>query len=91
LSGRADACPLPSWRRLAARALLATLPALGACATGNRTAEDSTASTSGRLPVPGWLPRSRPPSDERPPWLPTLPAEIERIRLPDDGFRDSLG
>lgn len=35
-------------------------------------------------------PRIRPPSAERPPWLPQLPPDMPRYRLPDDGHRDRL-
>ncbi len=30
------------------------------------------------------------PSDQRPPWLPTLPPNIERYHVPDDGFWDEM-
>jgi hypothetical protein len=31
-----------------------------------------------------------PPSSDRPAWLPTLPENLLRIPVPDDGFRDNL-
>jgi hypothetical protein len=31
-----------------------------------------------------------PPSAERPSWLPHLPSDIPRFRVPDDGFLDDL-
>jgi hypothetical protein len=31
-----------------------------------------------------------PPSAERPSWLPRLPSDIPRFRVPDDGFLDDL-
>ncbi|MBK1658677.1 hypothetical protein [Paracraurococcus ruber] len=35
-------------------------------------------------------PRIRPPSSQRPAWLPELPPDMPRYRLPDDGHRDRL-
>jgi hypothetical protein len=50
------------------------------------------ADASGQLPDDR-MPRRvlRPPSAERPPWLPSLPPDVPRFRVPDDGFRDNLG
>jgi hypothetical protein len=68
--------------------LLGAVLLLGAC-RAFRPAGDS---ASDRLPEAGMPPRSlRPPSAERPPWLPSLPPDIPRFRVPDDGFRDHLG
>ncbi|MDO9707302.1 hypothetical protein [Paracraurococcus lichenis] len=36
-------------------------------------------------------PRVREPSPERPPWLPVLPPDLPKYRVPDDGHRDNLG
>lgn len=64
--------------------LLAALSALAGCGT----AEPSTASTSDRLPAFGWQPsRMREPSSERPPWLPSVPADPQRLPAQADGFR----
>ena len=48
-------------------------------------------SSSGHLPEIG-IPRlSLPaPSAERPSWLPGLPADMPRFRVPDDEFLDDL-
>lgn len=71
-------------RTAATLTLLAAFPVLAACAG----AEPSTASTSDRLPSFGWPPpRMRPPSTERPAWLPVLPADLQRFRAPEHGFR----
>jgi hypothetical protein len=68
----------------AAAAVLAAVPLLAACATS----EPSTADTSDNLPTFRWAPpRMRAPSTERPPWLPSLPADLPRIAVPDHGFR----
>jgi hypothetical protein len=68
--------------------LLAVLLVLAACATPEPTA----ASASDHLPAFGWPPsRMRPPSAERPVWLPSLPADLQRVPVPDDGFHDHLG
>ena len=49
-------------------------------------------SSSGHLPEVGIPSLSLPPpSAERPSWLPHLPSDIPRIRVPDDGFLDNLG
>src|SRR3954453_18820483 len=68
--------------------LLAALLALGAC----QALQPMGASASGHLPDDE-TPRRvlRPPSAERPPWLPSLPPDMQRFRVPDDGFRDNLG
>ena len=73
-----------STRTAAALVFLAALPALAACSAP----EPSTASTSGRLPSFGWAPpRMQAPSAERPPWLPSLPADLPRFPAPSGGFR----
>jgi len=48
--------------------------------------------SSGHLPEIG-IPRLSlpPPSAERPSWLPHLPSDMPRFRVPDDGFQDNLG
>jgi hypothetical protein len=73
-------------------ALLALLPALAGCAGRGGTTADGAGTVMLPEPdprdLPPWLRR---PATERPPWLRDLPAEIERIRLPDDGFRANLG
>ena len=67
-----------------ALALLAALPVLSACATPL----PSTANTFDSLPTFGWAPpRMRPPSTERPAWLPSLPLDPPRFPAPDHGFR----
>lgn len=40
-----------------------------------------------RLPGPrrGWT-----PSDERPPWLPTVPGNLERHPVPEHWYRDNI-
>jgi hypothetical protein len=50
------------------------------------------ASASDHLLYFGTTPPSlrRPPA-ERPIWLPDLPPNIPRFRVPDDGFHDNLG
>jgi len=72
-------------RSTAALVLVATLPLMAACAAP----ESSTADNSDDLPVFSWtpLPRMRPPSTERPAWLPSLPADLPRFPVPSDGFR----
>jgi hypothetical protein len=44
-----------------------------------------------RLPfTPSWRRDFKAPSGHRPEWLPTLPENLPRIPVPDDGFRDNL-
>ncbi|TCZ56584.1 hypothetical protein [Roseicella aquatilis] len=74
-------------------ALIALIPLLGACqrAAGPAPARGA-ASAGDSLPFFHLPPlRMRPPSSERPPWLSDPPAVIERIPVPDDGFRANLG
>ena len=74
-------------RRPVALALGAALCLLGGCAVQEPTA----ASNSGQIPNFGWPPpRMRPPSAERPAWLPTLPPNLPRYPL-QDSWRDTLG
>jgi hypothetical protein len=73
-------------RPTAALALLATLPALAACATA--PVPSSGVSASDGLPTFVWpQPRMRAPSTERPAWLAPLPAQPQRLPAPDYGFR----
>src|SRR4051812_29463770 len=75
-------------RSVGAVVLLAALLSLGAC----QALQPMGADASGQLPDDR-MPRRvlRPPSAERPPWLPSLPPDLPRFRVPDDGFRDNLG
>ena len=68
--------------------LLAALLPLGAC----QALQPIDTSASGPLPDDR-MPRRvlRPPSAERPSWLPSLPVGVPRFWVPDDGFRDNLG
>lgn len=68
----------------AALALLVALTALPSCAVR----APSAAVAADGLPTFGWSrPRMRAPSDERPAWLPSVPAEQQRIPVPGDLFR----
>ena len=40
--------------------------------------------------LPDWRHNLQAPSSNRPAWLPTLPENLPRIPVPDDGFRDNL-
>jgi hypothetical protein len=40
--------------------------------------------------TPGRRHNLQTPSSSRPDWLPTLPQNLPRIPMPDDGFRDNL-
>lgn len=66
-------------------ALLAALPVLAACAVPEPSAADAFEG----LPAFGWTPRPRmrAPSAERPAWLPSPPAEQQRLPAPGYGFR----
>lgn len=68
-------------------ALMAAIPLLGGCAGPYPAA----ASAGDTLPFLGPPPRVREPSSSRPVWLRPLPPDLERIRVPDDGFMDQLG
>jgi hypothetical protein len=73
-------------------ALMALLPFLAACSGAGPLPAAASAGPGDSLPPFGRTsPRLREPSTERPPWLPVLPSDMERIRVPDDGHRDSLG
>jgi hypothetical protein len=51
--------------------------------------EPAAASTGDPWPLFRWPPpRMRPPSSDRPDWLPTLPENLPRIPMPADGFMD---
>lgn len=76
-------------------AILATLTALTltlpGCAGGEAVPGAASIGPPELLPPFGrTTPRIRPPSSERPSWLPVLPPDIPRHRLPDDGHRDRL-
>jgi hypothetical protein len=72
-------------------ALAALLPLLTACAEPHRAPGGFGAGPGALLPPLGrTIPRLREPSSERPPWLPDLPPNLPRYRVPDDGHRDNL-
>jgi hypothetical protein len=72
-------------------ALLALIPLLGACSAAGPGPAGTTAGPEDTLPPFGrTAPRAREPSSERPPWLPALPPNLPRYRVPDDGHRDNL-
>ena len=68
-------------------AMMAVIPLLGGCAERFPAA----ASAGDSLPYFGSPPRVREPSSARPPWLLPPTPNLERIRVPDDGFHDQLG
>jgi hypothetical protein len=67
-------------------AMTAAIPLLAGCAEPYRAA-----SAGDALPYFGPSPRVREPSSARPAWLLPLPPNLERLRVPDDGFLDQLG
>ena len=72
------------------RRAMVLLPAI-LCAVACQEPRPMSTDSSGHLPnvrIPRFtLP---PPSAERPSWLPRLPSDIPRFRMPDDGFLDDL-
>ena len=73
--------------RCQAMVLLPALLCLGAC----QEPRPKSTSPPGHLPQVGILRLTLPaPSPERPSWLPGLPSDMPRFRMPDDEFLDDL-